>query len=160
MTIKIYPEDIVKMCLWDNYVYYIINSDKEAETILKENKEFEISEREALIIGLLKDIKTDNLIHKFNKYVIEILTVKSIKDKEVLIRKKTFDFAVNTYMNKFPKYWEPDLMWKNSIKELSEYITGFKEKLQELELYKSSDENIIHDFYNTNNIKKILKFNY
>ena len=31
MKIKIYPEDIVRMCLWDHYVYYIIGSEKEAE---------------------------------------------------------------------------------------------------------------------------------
>ncbi len=28
MNIKIYPDDIVKLCLWDNYVYYIIGSKK------------------------------------------------------------------------------------------------------------------------------------
>ena len=56
MTIKIYPEDIVRMCLWDNYVYYIVGSEKEAEKILKENKEMEMSERDALVIGLLKII--------------------------------------------------------------------------------------------------------
>ena len=37
MTINIYPEDIVRRCLWDTYVYYVIGgSEKEAERILKE----------------------------------------------------------------------------------------------------------------------------
>ena len=36
MKIEIYPEEIVKFCLWDNYVYYVIGSEKEAEKILKE----------------------------------------------------------------------------------------------------------------------------
>ena len=67
MTINIYPEDIVKRCLWDTYVYYVIGgSDKEAEKILKENKEIAMSEQDALVIGLLKVIETDNLIFKFN----------------------------------------------------------------------------------------------
>ena len=66
MQITIQPEELIKMCLWDSYVYYILGSDKEAEKILKENKEMAISERDALIIGLLKVIETDNLIHKFN----------------------------------------------------------------------------------------------
>ena len=40
MEIKIYAEDIIKLCLWDSYVYYILGgSDKEAERILKENAE-------------------------------------------------------------------------------------------------------------------------
>ena len=72
MTIKIQPEDIVRRCLWDNYVYYILaGSDKEAERLLAENQEMEISEKDALVIGLLKVIDTDNLIHKFNNHVVE-----------------------------------------------------------------------------------------
>ena len=86
MTIKIYPEDIVRMCLWDHYVYYIVGSEKEAEKLLKENKEMELSERDALVIGLLKIIETDNLIHKFNSYVMEFLTNKSIKEKDFLFQ--------------------------------------------------------------------------
>jgi NAD(P)H-hydrate epimerase len=83
MIIKIHPEDIIKRCLWDHYVYYILGgSDKEAEKILKENAEIEVSEKDALVIGLLKVIETDNLIHKFNGYVMELLTNKSLKEKE------------------------------------------------------------------------------
>ena len=69
MKISVTPEDLVRRCLWDHYVYYIVGSDKEAEKILKENVEFEVSEREALVIGLLKVIETDNLIHKYNTYI-------------------------------------------------------------------------------------------
>ena len=82
MKILISPEDIVKRCLWDSYTYYILGSEKEAEKMLKENAEVELSERDALVIGLLKVIETDNLIHKFNTYVMEFLTNKSIKEKE------------------------------------------------------------------------------
>ena len=66
MKITIFPEDLVKRCVWDNYTYYVVGSEKEAEKILKENKEFDLSERDALVIGILKVIETDNLIHKFN----------------------------------------------------------------------------------------------
>ena len=88
MTIKIYPEDIVKMCLWDHYVYYIVGSEKEAEKLLKENKEMELSERDALVIGLLKVIETDNLIHKFNTYVMEFLTNQLKKKNTFLLERK------------------------------------------------------------------------
>ena len=93
MTINIYPEDIVRRCLWDTYVYYVIGgSDKEAERILKENKEIAMSEQDALVIGLLKVIETDNLIFKFNTYIAELLSNRSSKVNEyLLIRKKTFD---------------------------------------------------------------------
>ena len=66
MQIKVTAEDLIRRCVWDNYVYYIVGSEKEAEKKLKENSEFELSERDALIIGLLKVIETDNLIFKFN----------------------------------------------------------------------------------------------
>ena len=56
MQITILPEDLIRRCVWDNYVYYIVGSEKEAEKILLENKETQISERDALVIGLLDAI--------------------------------------------------------------------------------------------------------
>ena len=73
MKILITPEDIVKRCLWDNYVYYILDSNKEAEKILLENKEIELTEKDAFVIGLLKVMETENLIHRFNMNVSEFL---------------------------------------------------------------------------------------
>ena len=161
MTIKIYPEDIVRMCLWDHYVYYIIGSEKEAEKLLKENEEMELSERDALVIGLLKVIETDNLIHKFNTYVMEFLTNKSIKEKEyLLVRKKTFDLALDKFVDKFPDHWEPNSYWSKSLKELVEYVEGMKVLIEKLEIHKIVDKNVTYEFYNSNNVKKLLKFNY
>lgn len=89
MTINIYPEDIVRRCLWDTYVYYVIGgSEKEAERILKENKEIAMSEQDALVIGLLKVIETDNLIFKFNTYIAELLSNRSSKVNEYLLIRK------------------------------------------------------------------------
>ena len=161
MTIKIYPEDIVRMCLWDHYVYYIVGSEKEAEKLLKENKEMELSERDALVIGLLKVIETDNLIHKFNTYVMEFLTNKSIKEKEyLLVRKKTFDLSLDKFVDKFPDHWEPNSYWSKSLKELVEYVEGMKVLIEKLEIHKIVDKNVTYEFYNSNNVKKLLKFNY
>lgn len=161
MNIKIYPEDIVRMCLWDHYVYYIVGSEKEAEKILKENKEIEISERDALVIGLLKVIETDNLIHKFNTYVMEFLTNKSIKEKEyLLVRKKTFDVAIDKFVDKFPDYWEPNTAFTKALKELVEYVENIKVEIEKLEIHKVVDKNVTYEFYNSNNVRKLLKFNY
>ena len=161
MKIKIYPEDIVRMCLWDHYVYYIIGSEKEAEKLLKENEEMELSERDALVIGLLKVIETDNLIHKFNTYVMEFLTNKSIKEKEyLLVRKKTFDLALDKFVDKFPDHWEPNSYWSKSLKELVEYVECMKVLIEKLEIHKIVDKNVTYEFYNSNNVKKLLKFNY
>jgi hypothetical protein len=161
MTIKIYPEDIVRMCLWDNYVYYIVGSEKEAEKILKENAEMEIPERDALVIGLLKIIETTNLIHKFNTYVMEFLTNKSIKHNDLtLVRKRTFDLAVDKFVDKFPDYWVPNSYWSNSLKDLVDYVELMKLDIEKIEIHKVVDKNVTYEFYNSNNIKKLLKFNY
>ena len=161
MTIKIYPEDIVRMCLWDNYVYYIVGSEKEAEKILKENAEMEIPERDALVIGLLKIIETPNLIHKFNTYVMEFLTNKSIKHNDLtLVRKRTFDLAVDKFVDKFPDYWVPNSYWSNSLKDLVDYVEIMKVDIEKIEIHKVVDKNVTYEFYNSNNIKKLLKFNY
>jgi len=161
MTIKIYPEDIVRMCLWDNYVYYIVGSEKEAEKILKENAEMEIPERDALVIGLLKIIETDNLIHKFNTYIMEFLTNKSIKHNDyTLVRKRTFDLSVDKFVDKFPDYWVPSSYWSKSLKDLVDYVEVMKVDIEKIEIHKVVDKNVTYEFYNSNNIKKLLKFNY
>jgi len=161
MQITINPEDLIRRCVWDNYVYYVLGSEKEAEKILKENQPMSLTERDALIIGLLKVIESDNLIFKFNTYVVEILSNKSIKEKDyTLIRKKTFDTAIDKFLDKFPDYWEPNTIWTNSLKDLVEYLNDMKGGLENLEIHKIVDKNVTYEFYNSNNIKKSLKFNY
>jgi hypothetical protein len=163
MELNLYPEDIIKRCAWDSYVYYVVGSEKEAEKILKENKMITLSERDALIIGLLKVIETDNLIHKFNTYIVEILTNKSIHSPQkeyLLIRKKTFELAVDKFLDKFPEYWQPTASWTNALKEVNQSIENLKLELEKLEIHKIVDKNVTYEFYNSNNIKKLLKFNY
>lgn len=161
MKITLCAEDLVRRCVWDSYVYYIVGSEKEAEKILKENKQIELSERDALVIGLLKVIETDNLIHKFNTYVVELLTNKSIKEKDyLLVRKKTFDFAMDKFLDKFPDYWEPNSVYSKSLKELVEYISSMKLDIDKLEVHKIVDKNVTYEFYNSNAVKKLLSFNY
>ena len=162
MTIKIHPEDIVRRCIWDHYVYYILGgSDKEAERLLKENEQIEISEKDALVIGLLKVIETDNLIHKFNGYVMELLTNKSLKEKEMLlIRKKTFDAAVDKFVEKFPDYWEPNSLFRKGLEDLVLYVENIKKDVDCLEISKIVDKNVTYEFYSSNSIRKLLKFNY
>lgn len=162
MKIILCAEDIVKRCLWDHYVYYILGgSDKEAEKILKENNEIEVSEKDALVIGLLKVIETDNLIHKFNGYVMELLTNKSLKEKELLlVRKKALDAALDKFVDKFPDYWEPNTGYRKGLLELVEYVENIKKDVDGLEVHKIVDKNVTYEFYNSNNVRKLLKFNY
>lgn len=160
MKIFITPEDIVKRCLYDNWAYYIVGSEKEAEKLLKENKEFEISERDAIVIGLLKVIETDNLIHRFNDYLTHFLTIRSIKEKDsFVIRKRSIELSIEKFINKFPECWSPDYTYKSSLKDLKEYIDKLNSNLQKLDIINLTIQNVNYEFYNANNIKKLLNFN-
>ena len=89
MQITITPEDVLKRGLWDYYTHYIIGNEKEAIELLKNNKEFVLSEKDAIVIGLLRVMETDNLIHRFNDYLMYVLSIRSIKEKtDALIKKK------------------------------------------------------------------------
>lgn len=161
MKILITPDDIIKRGCWDSYVYYIIGSDKDAHKLLEDNEEIDMSENDALVIGLLKVIETNNLIHKFNTYITEILSNKSSKqEKTLMIRKKTLDFALEKFLNKFPDYWKPNDYWLVPLGELRVYIDNMKVKIDNLEIHTISERNFVSEFYTTNNIKKLLKFNY
>lgn len=161
MKIVLCAEDLVKRCLWDHYVYYILGSDKNAEIMLNENKELELSEKDALVIGLLKTIETDNLIHKFNTYVVDFLTNKSINNSnQVLIRKKALEIAVDKFLDKFPDYWIPNTIYKKSLSELVDYLEDFKIKLEKLDVQKVTDQFGTYEFFVSNNVKKLLRFSY
>ena len=165
MKILIKPEDIVKRCVWDNYVYYIIGTNKEAEKVLLKNEEVEISEKDAFVIGLLKIMETENLIHRFNTDVAEFITNKSSIEKVdgeklILLKKKAFDYMVSKYLDKFPDYWTPDSMYSFNLKELVEYVSKFQDKLETLKTEMIEFQNFKNDYYYIKDIKKMLKFNY
>jgi hypothetical protein len=160
MKIILCAEDIVKRCLWDSYTYYILGSEKEADRMLKENAEFEISERDAIVIGLLKVMETDNLIHRFNDYLTHFLSVRSIKDKDnFIIKKKSLETTIDKFLDKFPDYWTPPINYSNALKDLVIYVDDLKEKIEKLDILKVSVQNVSYEFYNTNNVKKLLNFN-
>jgi hypothetical protein len=92
---------------------------------------------------------------------VEILSNKSAKEKELLLmRKRTFDTAVDKFLDKFPDYWEPNTSYTKALKELVDYIQDIKNEVDKLEIHKIVDKNVTYEFYNSNTIRKMLKFNY
>ena len=161
MKIFITPEEIVRLCLWDLYSYYIVGSEKESERILKENKEVELSEKDAYVIGFLKTMESDNLIHKFNLYITDYLTTRSVKEKEgIFLRKKTLESAVEKFLSKFPEYWEPGILFEKSLEELKLYVDKFMKAVEKMETTKYTYQNVTTEYINVNAIKKEIKFNY
>jgi hypothetical protein len=161
MRILVKPSDLVKRCIWDYYVYYILGSEKEAQRLLELDEEFEISERDALISGLLKVVETDNLIHRFNDYMVHFLTTKSVKERDVLfIKKKNLDMYINKFLDKFPDYWQAPINYLNALSDLVSYINTLRADIEELDLHKVVVQNTTHEVYASNSVKKLLSFNY
>ncbi len=160
MKIYICPTDLIKRCCFDSYVHYVLGSDKNIEQLIKDDKEVELSERDALVCGLLKVIESDNLIHKFNDYIYHCLTVKSAKfGTDLLIKKKVVDLYVDKFFDKFPvKYWTPDAAYAKGLADLQLYVTELKADISELQISSITDQTGTHEFYTSNAVKKCLRF--
>jgi hypothetical protein len=57
-------------------------------------------------------------------------------------------------------HWEPSPAWENGLKDLVNYIDGMKILLEKLEVHQIEDKGVITEFYSSNHVKKLLKFNY
>jgi len=160
MQIKITPEDIIKRGMWDFYTYYIVGSEKEAQELLKKNDEFILSEKDAIVIGLLKVMETDNLIHRFNDHLMHFLSIRSIKEKtDALIKKTALEKSIEKFMSKFPDYWKAPMNYQNSLKDLKVYADDLTSKISQLDITLVTIQNITYDFYTSSAIKKLLNFN-
>ncbi len=161
MTINIKPSDIIKRGLWDTYVYYVVGSEKDAEQLLIKDDEFILNERDAIVIGLLKVMETDNLIHRFNDYMTHFLSVKSNKESDsFFIKIKSVEHAIEVFNKKFPTYWNMPINYKNGHNDLTIYITDFENKVKKLEVHSFTIQNNMYDFYLSNAVKKLLTFNH
>lgn len=161
MKILVKPSDLVKRCMWDYFTYYIVGSEKEAQKLLEEDLEFEISEKDALIIGLLKVVETDNLIHRFNDYFVHFLNTKSIKsDTGAVVKKKSIEIAIDKFLEKFPDYWQAPKNYLSSLEKLVVYIGNMREAVEKCPEHKVVSQGITYDVYQTTTIKKLLTFVY
>jgi len=154
------PSDIVKRCMWDTYTYYIVGSEREAERLLMEDKEFELSERDGIVIGLLKVIETDNLIHRFNDHMVHFLTIKSVKiNDDILIKRKSAREAIDKFLDKFPDYWTPPKNYESALVDLVDYTNGIRDRMDSLDVVKANLLNVNYEFYVSSAVKKLLNFN-
>lgn len=161
MTINIKPSDVVKRGLWDTYVYYVVGSEKDAEQLLLKDEEFILSERDAIVIGLLKVMETDNLIHRFNDYITHFLSVKSNKEGDgFYIKIKSIEHAIEVFNKKFPSYWNMPINYKKGYDDLVIYMSDFENKVKNLDIHTFTIQNNKYDFYLSNAVKKLLTFNH
>lgn len=164
MILIILPEDIIKRCLWSEYKQFVLKdkSEDEINKIIVDNKPITLNENDAYVIGLLRVIETENLIHRFNVDMNEVLKIKSTiheveGDKKVLLSKSSLLKETIAFKNKFPEAYQPDLVYKKAIKELIEYVNTLYKEFDEIDTITVNikDKNIT--FVLSNDVKKILK---
>ena len=159
MQIIITPNDIIQRCLWDKYRKFIVyeKTEEEIKKIVDENKPFSLTEDDAYAVGLLKIIETDNLIHRFNENILDVLQIKSniIKD-ELYINRTTMVREISTYMLKFPEYYKAPFNYKQSIEELKVYIEKVEIKILDLEIINVKNKEKMFAYFRSKDIRKCL----
>lgn len=159
MTIKIFPSDIIERCVWDSYEYYVLDKSIDVQKHIEENEEFEISEKDALVIGILKCVETDNLVHRFNQYLEHYMNNRSYKVSDIFkVRKRGLMIHITDFNKKFPKYWKPNALYQKGLTDVLTYAESIYKTIDELPVEKVTEKNITHEYINCNAIKKILTY--
>ena len=160
MIITVKPEDIIRRGLWSDYKKFVLKDKSEEEVIqiVEKDEPTVINEEDAYVIGLLKIIETDNLIHRFNQHILEILQVKSnVFDEGLYINKNIITREVVYFKNRFPSYYKPNISYQKGIDALFIYVDKVKEDLEKLEVFPYTSKDKTYDFYSSNHVKKCLE---
>lgn len=166
MKIYVKPTCIIERALWNKFSVHvlpkIIGKKQKVDDFIAENLEFEINENDALVIGLLKCIETDNLSHRLNNMIADLLSNRSIdldidENNHYMIRKKLVITKILDFKNNFPKEWKPDGAYRHGLKELFTYIDYLLEKIETLKIHTVEDKGMMIEYLYYNNVKKLMK---
>lgn len=161
MKITISPSDIIERCLWDDFEYYVLSKDVDKKELIKNNEDFEINENDALVIGLLKCVETNNLSHRLNQHIQYFISNRAFTiEKKYYIKKKLLFGMIENFRKKFPKEWTPGPMYKQSLEDVLAYIEYLLEALDKLKITENTDNFGTHDLVEINHVKKMLKYHH
>jgi len=159
MQIIITPSDLIIRCIFDKYKKFCIydKTEEDIKQFVEENNPLSLSEQDAYAIGLLKIIETDNLIHRFNENILDILQIKSnIIQDELFINKNIILKEIETYMLKFPTYFKAPFNYKVALEDLIKYISEMNKKIEKLEVITVKQKEKVFNYYKSLDIKKCL----
>lgn len=159
MILTVQPSDIIKRCLWTEYKRFCLTNkpDDEVNKIIEEDKPFVISEEDAYVIGLLKVVETDNLIHRLKMHVEDTLKVRSnLFDNKLYINRNIILNEVKDFKNRFPASFKPGFEYKMAIDELNTYVDDVYPKIEELKVYKRYINDKTYVFVLSNDVKSIV----
>ena len=164
MILTVLPSDIIKLCLFNKYKRFLLK-DKTKEEIDKwiiEDKPEIITDEDAYVIGLLKVIETDNLIHRFNQTIEDFLKIKSIINQDrVVINKASLLKEIMDFKDMFPDAFTPNKKYYESIQQLKSNITFFYDDIEKLTtLQILSKDNKLYTVVSSNDVQKLIKKNF
>lgn len=159
MIITVHPSDLIKRCLWNEYKRYCLvdKSEEEVDDIIINDNSFIISEDDAYVIGLLKVVETDNLIHRFKVFIEDLLKVRSnLFDNKLYINRNIIINNVATFKKRFPESYKPPMEYKIAIDELNKFIDDISYKIEELKIYPKTINEKNYVFVLSNDVKSVL----
>jgi hypothetical protein len=160
MIITITPDDLIKRCLWTEYRRFCLKDKNETELaeIVNENLPVKLTEEDAFVIGLIKVIETENLIHRFNLELEDILRVKStIQEDMVLINKSSALRFVLEFKDRFPIYYKPNEIYKKAIEDLFEYVNERYKEINVLKIYNILVKQKMITYVRSQDVKKLIE---
>lgn len=168
MKITITPSDIIKRGLWHKYEYYILDgkSQEEINKIITEDKEFEISERNAYIIGLTRCIETPNLSHRLNQNILHIISTRSseqeLKDgrRVYMIRKNLLEDEIIAFLKNFPDSWDKSIVYKKEYEKMLVYKDELLEEISKLSVTEVDFRKVKSSYIQIVQVKKLLNQNF
>lgn len=160
MKILITPEDIIRRCLWNDFQYYILkdSKEKELEAIVRENKEFQMTEEDALIIGLIKVLETPNLVHRLKQQINHQLVLKSIKnDGKLYISKNTIVSLIENFKKNFPSSFEcKDTAFSKGMTEVFKYSEELLKNVHALQIHNITIKDLNYVCLQVMALKKLI----
>lgn len=136
MTITLTPKDIIERCLWSDYEQYILRGKTQAEKdeIIRLNESFDIAEADAYVIRLIRGLLTDNLRHKLNEYLLNVVELDGLLDdaNRKMIGVDALHNGIARFKKLFPAAYQPDLRWAESMAEMLEYAEQLRERIATL----------------------------
>lgn len=148
MKITLKPSEIIDRFIWDKFEFYILEGKtrNQINKIIEEDKEFEISEEDAFVIGLTNVIYTNELNYKLKQFLKETLENKKMKNKEdkiIYVSKEQMIDAISLFKRKIPTdYKNADIIFNKQLKELPKLYDKFINNLNKLKI--TSIKNIDH----------------
>lgn len=164
MRIFITPIDIIERCLWCNYKRFILKEKDETilKDIIEKNEEREINENDAYVIGLLKYIKTENLVHRFKLEIEEMVKIKSTIIKMetknmVMVNKNIIIKDIIEFRDRFPNYDTMETSYKKAVDELLSFIEKILNDISIIQSHELTIKDKKYTYIQSNDINKLIK---